>query len=607
MPKAPAAEAPSERNAPPAVPSLAAAAPVAETRRVALVASLACGAAAFLLYWLTLAPGLTWSHFGADGGELLAAATTNGVPHPPGYPLYMLLLQGWLWLAGWLFPASDIAWRGNLLSALLAAASVGLSVPLMARLLARLAARDPRAEAGERGGARWLWACAGSLAWGASQQLWSQALITEVYALHALIIVLLLRLLFAPEPAAPNGDSQRTVSQQTVSLQTMSQQTASLQHVWWLALPIGLGLAHHVTIVLLLPAVLYYVRAQHGWRALPVLLGAAVVGALGALLLHTRTPLVAGGWSLMPSPINWGYPDNPDGLWWLLSGSAYRSYLFDFSRAQILEQVSEWAFALTRQFSPLGLAIALLGFAHLDAVSPRLRNFGLLWVLPISFYSIIYYTRDSEIYLLPVVWLLAFWLAVGLTNLSRWLNSWLRATRAGRPAAAKWITAGLAAAALVVMVGWRWPAVSLHNDAEARDFVQQAAQSMQPGSVLVASGDFQTFAFWYGAFASGDLLPGFAATRAENGNPRVTPPSKSAILAADIIVVNDSLYQFDWYRRLLADLYPDVPGVDASLQTLLLTAQQSDPPRPVFFSDQGISSIPDSALEADGVLWRYAP
>ena len=597
MPKASAAEAPSERTAPPAVPpavpSLAAAAPVAETRRVALVAGIACGVVAFLLYWLTLAPGLTWSHFGADGGELLAAATTNGVPHPPGYPLYMLLLQAWLWLAGWLFPASDVAWRGNLLSALLAAASAGLSVPLMARLLGRLAARDPQAAAGEQGNARWLWACAGSLAWAASQQLWSQALITEVYALHALIIVLLLWLLFAPEPTAPEP--------------TAPGSSGSLRRVWWLALPIGLGLAHHVTLVLLLPAVLYYVRAQHGWRALPVLLRAAAAGALGAVLLHARTPLVAGRWSLMPSPINWGYPDNPDGLWWLLSGAAYRSYLFDFSRAQILEQVSEWAFALTRQFSPLGLGLALLGFAHLDAVSPRLRNFSLLWVLPISFYSIIYYTRDSEIYLLPVVWLLAFWLAVGLTNLSRWLNGWLRATRAGRPATAKWITAGLAAAALVALVGWRWPAISLHNDTEARDFVQQAAQSVEPGSVLVASGDFQTFAFWYGAFASGELLPGFAAARSENGSARVTPPSKSAILAADIIVVNDSLYQFDWYRRLLADLYPDVPGVDASLQTLLLSAQQSDPPRPVFFSDQGISSIPDSALEADGVLWRYAP
>ena len=193
MPKSPAVES---------TPKLAVEPTRATVRRVAAATIVGCAAAAFMLYWLTLAPGLTWSHFGADGGELLAAATTNGVPHPPGYPLYMLLLQGWLAAAARLFPASDLAWRGNLLSALLAAVSVGLSVPLMARLLKRLIVGDPQATTAESGAVLWLWASLGSLAWGASQQLWSQALITEVYALHALIIVLLLWLLFAPTPAA---------------------------------------------------------------------------------------------------------------------------------------------------------------------------------------------------------------------------------------------------------------------------------------------------------------------------------------------------------------------------------------------------------------------
>ena len=132
--------------------------------------------------------------------------------------------------------------------------------------------------------------------------------------------------------------------------------------------------------------------------------------------------------------------------------------------------------------------------------------------------------------------------------------------------------------------------------------MQQAAQVVEPGSVLVTSGDFHTFAFWYGVFASGELLPPANSSEAHG-----LPPTKVDILASDVVVVNDSLYQFEWYRRLLADLYPDVPGADASLQSLLLSAQQSDPPRPVFFSDQGISSIPNSALEADGILWRYSP
>ncbi|MEZ4638589.1 MAG: DUF2723 domain-containing protein [Caldilineaceae bacterium] len=72
------------------------------------------GGVGLSLYIFSMAPGLTWANFGADGSELLAAAVTNGVPHPPGYPLYTLLLQGWLALWAFLLPNSDLAWRGNL-------------------------------------------------------------------------------------------------------------------------------------------------------------------------------------------------------------------------------------------------------------------------------------------------------------------------------------------------------------------------------------------------------------------------------------------------------------------------------------------------------------
>ena len=46
-----------------------------------------------MVYWRTLAPGLTWANDGADGGDLITAAATGGVPHPGGYPLYILLAR----------------------------------------------------------------------------------------------------------------------------------------------------------------------------------------------------------------------------------------------------------------------------------------------------------------------------------------------------------------------------------------------------------------------------------------------------------------------------------------------------------------------------------
>src|SRR6188768_2320149 len=46
-----------------------------------------------LCYSVTMAPGLSWANGGADGGDLIAAAATNGVAHPSGYPLYLLLAR----------------------------------------------------------------------------------------------------------------------------------------------------------------------------------------------------------------------------------------------------------------------------------------------------------------------------------------------------------------------------------------------------------------------------------------------------------------------------------------------------------------------------------
>ena len=58
----------------------------------------------------------SWDQKGVDGGELLVAAHGLGIPHPPGYPTYTLLLRSFATLV----PIGDFAFRGTLLSAVLA-------------------------------------------------------------------------------------------------------------------------------------------------------------------------------------------------------------------------------------------------------------------------------------------------------------------------------------------------------------------------------------------------------------------------------------------------------------------------------------------------------
>lgn len=68
------------------------------------------------LYIYTAAPGI----YDGDSGEMAAAINTLGLAHPTGFPLYMILGK----LFTILLPIGDIAYRLNILSALLTAVSL---------------------------------------------------------------------------------------------------------------------------------------------------------------------------------------------------------------------------------------------------------------------------------------------------------------------------------------------------------------------------------------------------------------------------------------------------------------------------------------------------
>ena len=110
------------------------------------------------VYALTMAPSLVWSHLGTDGGDLVVAAMTGRVPHPPGFPIYLWLSRIAVGVA-----SGDPAKVLNCVSALMASGAAALTTATALR----------------RGISRW-----GSLATGLTLAfapwLWSQAVISEV-------------------------------------------------------------------------------------------------------------------------------------------------------------------------------------------------------------------------------------------------------------------------------------------------------------------------------------------------------------------------------------------------------------------------------------------
>ncbi|MCK4831823.1 MAG: DUF2723 domain-containing protein, partial [Anaerolineales bacterium] len=98
--------------------------------------SLLVGLVVLIVYLSTLAPTITWEHHGTDGGDLIAASQVLGVPHPPGYPLYVVV--GHL-LSRLPLPGGNLALRFNLLSAFSAAAASALLSATVRRMATPLA------------------------------------------------------------------------------------------------------------------------------------------------------------------------------------------------------------------------------------------------------------------------------------------------------------------------------------------------------------------------------------------------------------------------------------------------------------------------------------
>lgn len=121
-------------------------------------------------------PGLPRTVSFEDSAEFVAAAATLGLPHPSGFPLYVLLAGIFVWL-----PVLTIPWRVALFSAVCAAAAVSLAFVVARRLVGALGVRT--------GGLVQAAMFAVFLQLAVSEIWWSQAIYAKVYALHALLLL----------------------------------------------------------------------------------------------------------------------------------------------------------------------------------------------------------------------------------------------------------------------------------------------------------------------------------------------------------------------------------------------------------------------------------
>lgn len=450
------------------------------------VVGLSAAAGVLAAYLLTLAPGVVWSGAGIDSGDLAAAVAVAGVPHPTGYPTLMLL-----GLAVRAIPLGDLALRLNILTALAAAVSLIPLGLLAARLRPRSSTSLPVPEA--------VAAAAVLTVYGLAPLVWSNAIITEVYAFASLFLwSALYAAARARAAAATAKGSARWAAAAGVLL--------------------GLGTGAHVTVTLGAPA-LAAIFLSDGWRRraawCPV--AAAAAGVAAGCTVYIYLPIAA---SLDP-PINWVAPTTLERFWSVVSGEIYRSRL-DASNLSVTAAKAAWLLGEpVRQLTWLLLPLLAIGGASLT----RRFSWAALatgWIaISALVVSAIYNSRDDEVFVLPALAAAALWSVVGVHEVARLA---LGAGAGVRRLVAATLPSLLIATAIIRGTELA-PQVSMRHATHAAAFAHAALAQAETGSVLLTEDDRATFPLWY-------------ARHAPSGR-------------TDVTIVDQRLWQFDWYRETL--------------------------------------------------------
>jgi hypothetical protein len=402
----------------------------------------------FLLaaYLHTMAPGLTWANNGSDGGDLITAACTGGIPHPTGYPLYLLLARLFQTL-----PIGTLAFRTNLMSAVFAALAALLTYNIVDRTLNQKNLKHT-----------WLAALTAGLAFGLTPLVWSQAVITEVHTLQAFLTALILSLYLLPNP-----------------------RLNALR-----ALALGLAAGNHITTLLLLPLLLVDFPTPGGNRLIPFAssLTRKLVWLAMGISLYLTLPLRAHA----SPPVNWGNPITPERFWWLVSGSLYRSYYLQSPLLIMAERIPAWASLMLQQFGWLGIALGSAGL--IVFFQPSRLYFSTLWVAgAYSAFALAYSSDDSFLYLIPVCISVAVWIGLAIGHL---LN-------AGNSKALAW-GLGVLVAGYFLFYGMSHIAqTNASSDQRAEMFGRQVMSEVPQDALVFVKGDRAVFTLWYFHFALG--------------------------------------------------------------------------------------------------------
>lgn len=281
--------------------------PPLEVKRLDL--SIACLLAllTFFVYLQTMSRSISY----IDGGEITTDLWTLGIPHPTGYPLFMIL--GYLFLHIPFF--HEVAARANLFAAVCTSVAVGIFYLVFFRAQIILAPnrvpslrkksktseglRLPPARDDIRV-TRWS-SLIGALVLAFSSTFWYQSTSIESYPLELVLfgLIMFVWLGFYTHPVRSRA--------------------------FLAGLVLGLGFTNHMTTVLTVPGLLFLlILAYREKKFRLTLLSYVVLGGFLPSLLYLYLPIRASQSPLM----DWGNPDTLQRFIWQVTGKQFRTWMF---------------------------------------------------------------------------------------------------------------------------------------------------------------------------------------------------------------------------------------------------------------------------------------
>lgn len=323
-----------------------------------------------LFYLLTLTPTVNLH----DSGEMITAAYSLGISHPPGYPLYCIF--GKLLMS--IIPISNIALRMNFFSCLSAALC-----SFFLYFIGRVLYQDK------------IIAAAISLCFSFSRIFWQQASFAEKYTLNALFLAILILILF------------------------IFKETKKAKWLYLFAFILGLSFSHHFQTIFIIPSSIFFIVSTL-WKR-PKGKGAynysyILLFFIIPLLLYIYLPIRA---ACNPEA-NWGSPNTLERFISHITVKEYRHYFIPFNQwgKNLIAHLSFFP----PQFTWFIFILTIIGaFIMLK----KRKSFALFFGLIIGFdilHSIRYSIHNIEDYYIPTFLVLSICLGEVLMFLKRFLK-----------------------------------------------------------------------------------------------------------------------------------------------------------------------------------------